>query len=68
MIDALEENDHYVAYEGGDKDRPWAFLIKVAENTEEWATAVAIAETAKEVDSEYIQLCRAKYGYSLVSL
>ena len=24
MFDALEEKDHYVAYENGDKDRPWA--------------------------------------------
>ena len=68
MIDALHEKDHYVAYERGDRERPWAFLIKVDEGSEEWATAVAISETAKEVDSEYIELCRAKCGYTLMSI
>ena len=68
MIEALEEKGQYVAYEGGNKERPWAFLMLVDEQTPEWATAIGILQTAKEVDSEYVLACRSKYGSLLLWL
>ena len=65
---ALEEKGQYVAYEGGNKERPWAFVTKVDELTPEWATAAEILETAKMVDLAYIQSLRAEYGSSLLWL
>ena len=68
MVEALDEKGQYVAYEGGDKERPWAFMKKVEEDTEEWATALGIMAEAKMVDAQYISLCRAKHEYSITSL